>query len=89
MPFLSTIHFKISTWVQELQLLSSFAITQPHAAYSGFTNQHMVIYCIYYAYNVADFFQPLDEYVRHTFIPAVTGYSPPGDLDRDLLALPT
>jgi len=29
---------KISTWIQELHLLSSFAVTQPHAAYSAFTH---------------------------------------------------
>jgi len=29
---------KINGWVQELQLLSSFAITQPHTAYSAFTH---------------------------------------------------
>ena len=29
---------KISTWVHDLQLLSSFAVTQPHAAYSAFTH---------------------------------------------------
>ena len=28
---------KITTWIRELKLLSSFAITQPHAAYSAFT----------------------------------------------------
>ena len=29
---------KITTWISELKLLSSFAITQPHAAYSVFAH---------------------------------------------------
>ena len=39
--------------------------------------------------NVDDLFQPLEECIRHTCIPEVTGHSPPGDLERNLLALPT
>jgi len=39
--------------------------------------------------NIEDLFQPLEECIRHTFIPAVTCHLLPGDLERDLLALPT
>ena len=35
------------------------------------------------------FFQPLEDCIRDIFIPAVTGHLPPGDIERDLLALPT
>jgi len=47
---------KISTWVQELQLLSSFAITQSHAAYSAFTHGLISIWLFitYTIPNVAD-----------------------------------
>ena len=38
----------ISTWVQGLKLLLSFAVTKLHAAYSAFTNQQMVIHSLYY-----------------------------------------
>ena len=82
---------KISTWVQELHLLSSFAITQPHAAYSAITHG-LISKWLFIARtipDVDDLFQPLEECIRHTFIPAVTGHSSPGDLERDLLALPT
>ena len=82
---------KISTWVHDLQLLSSFAVTQPHAAYSAFTHG-LISKWLFIARtipNVDDLFQPLEECIRHTFIPAVTRHSPLGDFERDLLALPT
>ena len=82
---------KISTWVHDLQLLSSFAVTQPHAAYSAFTHG-LISKWLFIARtipNVDDLFQPLEECIRHTFIPAVTDHSPLGDFERDLLAFPT
>ena len=82
---------KITTWISELKLLSSFAITQPHAAYSAFTHG-LVSNWLFVARtipNVDDLFHPLEDCVRHSFIPAVTGHLPPSDLDRDFLALPT
>jgi len=64
-------------------LLSSFAITQPHAAYSVFTHG-LVSKWLFIAHaipNIEDLFQPLfqplEECIRHTFIPAVTGHLPP------------
>ena len=82
---------RISTWFQELHLLSSSAITQPHAAYSAFTHG-LISKWLFIAHTILDvdnLFQPLEECIRHTFIPAVTGHLSPGDLERDLLALPT
>jgi len=82
---------KVTGWIQELQSLSSFAITQPHAAYSAFTHG-LVSKWLFIARtipNIDDLFQPLEECIRHTFIPAVTGHLSPGNLERDLLALPT
>ena len=82
---------KITTWISELKLLSSFAITQPHAAYSAFTHG-LVSKWLFVARtipNVDDLFHPLEDCIRHSFIPAVTGHLPPSDLDRDFLALPT
>ena len=52
---------KISTWVHDLQLLSSFAVTQPHAAYSAFTHG-LISKWLFIARtipNVDDLFQPL------------------------------
>ena len=38
--------------------------------------------------DVGHLYQPLEDCVRHHFIPFVTGRSSPGDLERDLFALP-
>lgn len=81
---------KIAGWIQELKLLSSFAITQPYAAYSAFTHG-LVIKWLFIARtipNINDLFQPLGECIG-LFIPAVTGHLSPDDLERDLLAFPT
>ena len=82
---------KISTWVHELQLLSSFAVTQPHVAYSTFTHG-LISKWLFIARtipNVDDLFQPLEECIRHSFIPAVTDHSPLGNLERYLLTITT
>ena len=74
---------KITTWISELKLLSSFAITQPHAAYSAFTHG-LVSKWLSVARtipNVDDPFHPLEDCIRHSFIPAVTGHLPPCDLE--------
>jgi len=78
---------KITGWIQELQLISSFVITQPHTAYFAFTHglvsKWLFIACT--ISNIDDLFQSLkslEECIRHTFIPAVSGYSSPGNLEE-------
>ena len=44
---------------------------------------------VLYLANVDDLFHPLEDCIRHSFIPTVTGHLPPSDLDRDFLARPT
>ena len=59
---------KITTWISELKLLSSFAIAQPHAAYSAFTHG-LVSKWLFIARtipNVDDLFHPLEDCIRHT-----------------------
>ena len=72
---------KITTWISELKLLSSFAITQPHADYSAFTHG-LVSKWLFVARtipNVDDLVHPLEDCIRHSFISAVTGHLPPSD----------
>ena len=38
---------------------------------------------------IGDLFRPLEEAIRQRFIPALTGQEIPGDLERELFALPT
>jgi len=62
-----------TNWVQELQLLSSFATTQPHAAYAEFTHE---LIC-----SLLEVFLILTNFFNHL--------KTTWDIDRDLLALPT
>jgi len=81
---------KVNLWIEELTLLSVIAKSQPHAAYSAFTHG-IISKWLFIARTIPDVsscYQPLEVCVRNIFIPAVTGRPPPGDLERDLLALP-
>ena len=81
---------KVSSWVTELKVLTSIAVTQPHAAFSAFTHG-LISKWLFIARTIPDvghLFQPLEDCVRNSFIPAVTGHSPPGDVERALFALP-
>ena len=55
---------KVASWVTELELLASFAVTQPHTAFScGVVSKWLFI-----ARTVPDvghLYQPLEDYVRH------------------------
>ena len=81
---------KVSTWVQELTLLSKIATTQPQAAYSCFTAgyQHKLTYFLRTISGCEEHLVPVDEVIRHKFIPALTGGHVVNELERQLLALP-
>ena len=85
------IQLKTSSWISEVECLSKFAQTQPHAAYSAYT--HGLVgrwkYLCRTLPNVAPLLQPLETVIRTKFLPAVTGRNPLNDQERDLLALPT
>ena len=80
---------KIQKWTNDLRTLSAFALSEPQAAYAAFTHglkgkwnflQRTVP-------QTSHFFQPLEDLIRNTFLPQLTGraISP---LERDVLALP-
>lgn len=83
---------KVASWVtdHELELLASFAVTQPHAAFlvfsCGVVSKWLLI--AQTIPNVGHLYKPLENCVRHHFIPSVTGQSTPVDLKRDLFTLP-
>ena len=81
---------KVSTWVQELTLLSKIAITQPQAAYSCFTAgyQHKLTYFLRTISGCEEHLVPVDEVICHKFIPALTGGHVVNELECQLLALP-
>ena len=80
----------MALWFEELTLLSAIARLQPHAAYSAFTHGFISKW-LFIARTIPDIsscYKPLEVCICNIFIPAVTGRSPPGDLERNLLTLP-
>ena len=82
---------RVSCWIGDLQLLADIAKSQPHAAYSAFTHgfSHKFSYLCRTTPDIAPHLVPLEDFLRTTFIPALTGRAPPDDTVRDLFALPT
>ena len=81
---------KVTTWVDELERLSSIAITQPHAAFAAFTHglTSRWTYLARTTPNIANLIKPLEETIRKVFLPNLTGQNAFSDTERELLALP-
>ena len=81
---------KVEQCAYELSLLGKIASTQPHAAYSAFTHglTSRWSYLIRTIPHISSLLQPLETLIRTEFLPSLTGRAPPGDLERDLFALP-
>ena len=81
---------KDSSWVTEVEQLSSFAKSQPHAAVAAFTHGlcHRWTYLTRVLPVTGSLLQPLEDAIRQKFIPSLTGQPPCNDQMRKLLALP-
>ncbi len=81
---------KVQEWVEELDILTNIADSQPHAAYSILTHG------LYSKWNyiarttpgIEHDLQPLEDTLRMNLLPKLTGKEPPGDAERCLFALP-
>ena len=75
---------KVEGWVKEVERLSSFAMTQPHAAYAAFTHglvsrwNYLLRVVDWETLSSIDLLQPLESAIQFQFIPAITGQAPPG-----------
>ena len=80
---------KVQQWVEEVKHLSLIAQTQPHAAYSAFSHglSSKWAYLCRIVPNIEELIQPLEDAICHHFIPALTGKSPPNDMERNLFSL--
>ena len=76
----------ISPLVQQVYRLAEVAQSQPQAAHAAFT--HGLILTRTSSSNIAKHLQPLEDAIRLQFIPSLTGRSPHGNDERDLLAVP-
>ena len=96
-PFmLQFVERKVQEWTEEVKVLTEFAITQPHAAYVVFTHglssrwNYLLRVTNWEALSMttSELLEPLETVIQSQFIPALTGHTHPGDLVRELLALP-
>ena len=81
---------KVQQWIEEVKHLSAIAHTQPHAAYSAFIRglSSKWTYISRTVPDIEELFQPLEETIRCSFLPTLTGRAPPNELERRLFALP-
>ena len=86
----SFVNNKVFDWSKELDVLTTIASSQPHAAYSAFIHG---LSCKWFFLlrtipNIGHLLKPLEDVIRLKLIPSLTGQAPPNDSIRDLLALP-
>ena len=81
---------KVSGWVDDVFQLTEIAKEEPQACYSAFTKG----LCRRWTYiqrtisDISTLFQPLEDAIRHSFIPSLIGREI-SDIERRLIALPT
>ena len=70
--------------------MSDIARTEPHAAYLGFIHglKNKWMFTMRTVPCLPHIFSPLEDIIRHRFIPSLTGRKSITDTERDLLALP-
>ena len=84
------VNVKVSEWQASLETLSSFATSQPHAAYAamthGLSNQWLFLQRT--IPNLSPLLQPLENTIALKFIPSLTGRKDCSEIERELFALP-
>ena len=82
---------QVKDWQQQIYDLINIAKSQPQCAYAAFRHclSSRWTFLIRTVPGIDDLLKPLEETIRHKFIPALTGQENPGDTERKLLSLPT
>ena len=80
----------VKKWSEELTLLTRIAVTNPQAAYTCYISgyQHRFSYYLRTIPQLEEYLQPIENILRHQFIPAITGGKTINDNERNLLSLP-
>ena len=80
----------VMRWVKEIEKLLTIVGFQPQAAHAVFTHElmHRWTFLMRTIPGVEDLFQPLEEVIRHQFIPGLTGRQAFSNVERELIALP-
>eukprot|EP00117_Sycon_ciliatum_P034485 scpid45796/ scgid4762/ len=81
---------KAEQWCKEVKRLATYALSQPQAAYTAFSQglKHKWSFLVRTVPGAADLLQPLEDVIRNDFIPALTGRHPPNSVIRAVLDLP-
>jgi hypothetical protein len=79
----------VTEWSQMIKVLTKYAISQPHAAYSAFTHgvRHKMTYFMRTIENLSEYMDPIDKLITTEFIPALLG-CPVSVIERQIMALP-
>ena len=80
----------VQKWMKELALLSEIAVIEPQAAYTCYISgyQSKYTYLLRTVPDISDELRPLEDIIRHRFLPAITGGHMISDNERILLSLP-
>ena len=83
-------HGMVSEWVSQLELLVSIARSHPHSAYSAFTRGLISKWTYFFrtTLSVEDHVAPLEDCIRHKFLPTLTGQTLVNENVRTVLSLP-
>jgi hypothetical protein len=81
---------KVSSFCEEMELLSHFAVSSPHAAHAAFVHglRHRWLFLQRTIPNISYLFQPLEDIIREKFIPALLGGQLVSEAERLMLSLP-
>ena len=81
---------RVACWVTEVKNLSVIAKTHPQAAYAVFTHglSSKWSFLMRTIPDIGTELQPLEDAIRHYFLPAITGRQALSDAERELIALP-
>ena len=80
---------KVDGWVEDVRMLSHFALDDPQAAYTVFTKKLSSRWTFLQrtVEDVSEYFEPLETTLRNHFIPSIVGRQA-SDIERRILALP-
>ena len=86
---ISYVSNKVKKWVNDVTELSDIAKEEPQLAYSAFTKglAHRWSYLQRTVADIDYLFEPLEQAIRNSLIPAIVGREV-SDIERDMLALP-
>ena len=82
----SFIEQKVDEWLEELQVLASFAKTEPHAAFAALTHglRSRYVFLMRTLPSTSDVVRRIDQYLEDDFLPAMSNHK---RFSADLLAL--